>query len=70
VLSRRWREGRVWSDADEYALRQRTMRSLVLGLVRRCRQTIYLGLSELSEQGYEQEGALLKAVQKVLRRGR
>lgn len=70
VLSRRWPGGKVWTDADEYALRQRTMGSLVLGLVRRCRRTIYLGLSELSEQGYEQEGALLRAVQRVLRGNR
>ncbi len=68
VLSRRWPKGKVWTDADEYALRQQTLRRLVLGLIRRCRGWIYLGLSELSEQGFEQEGTLLRAVQQVLRR--
>ncbi|MGC9521091.1 MAG: UvrD-helicase domain-containing protein [Anaerolineae bacterium] len=68
VLSRRWPKGKVWTDADEYALRQQTLRRLVLGLIRRCRGRIYLGLSELSEQGFEQEGTLLRAIQQVLRR--
>jgi hypothetical protein len=36
-------------------------------LVRRCRQKIYLGLSELSEQGFEERGQLLRAFQRVLR---
>ncbi|MGC9469361.1 MAG: UvrD-helicase domain-containing protein [Anaerolineae bacterium] len=67
VLSRRWSKDRLWTDADEFAIRQRTLQRLVLGLVRRCRRAIYLGLSELSEQGYEQEGPLLRAVQRVLR---
>lgn len=68
VLSRRWSEGELWTDAEEYALRQHTMGRLVLGLIRRCHQAIYLGLSELGEQGFEQEGALLQAIQRVLRR--
>jgi hypothetical protein len=68
VLSRRWAEGHLWTDAEEYALRQHTMGRLVLGLIRRCRQAVYLGLSELGEQGFEQEGALLQAIQRVLRR--
>jgi hypothetical protein len=68
VLSRRWSAGQLWTDAEEYALRQHTMGRLVLGLIRRCRRAVYLGLSELGEQGFEQEGALLQAIQRVLRR--
>ena len=67
VLSRRWEVGAQWRDSDEYAARQRALHRLVLGLIRRCRQGIYLGLSDLSEQGYEQQGALLAALQYVLR---
>jgi hypothetical protein len=67
VLSRRWPVGQLWTDADEFRLRQRMLGRLVLGLVRRCRRAIYLGLSELSEQGFEQEGVLLRAFQRVLR---
>jgi len=74
VLSRRWPrdgEGRtdaVWTDSDEVEARQDALYRLTLGLIRRCRRQIYLGLSELGEQGYEQKGPLLHAVQRVLRR--
>ena len=70
VLSRHWprKDNTVWSDSDEVEARQGALQRLILGLVRRCRYKIYLGLSELGEQGYEQKGALLHAIQRVLRR--
>lgn len=67
VLSRRWTVGAVWSDIDEYEADQAALYRLALGLIRRCRGRIYLGLSALSEQGYEQQGPLLKALQRLLR---
>jgi hypothetical protein len=68
VLSRRWAEnGGLWTDADEYAARQDALTALALGLLRRCRVKVYLGLSELGAQGSEQRGPLLQAVQRVLR---
>ncbi len=67
VLSRRWVKGQPWTDTEEVAARQLSLYRLVTGLVRRCRQAIYLGLSELGEQGYEQSGPLLKVIQRVLR---
>ena len=46
-----------------------TLCRLVLGLVRRCRKRLYLGLSEVGERGYEElRGPLPVAIQKVLRR--
>ena len=66
VLSRRWTTGRPWTDADESAAQSETLYRLILGLVRRCRQSIYLGLSDLSEQGYEQRGPLLHALSRLL----
>ena len=68
VLSRHWPSGEVWTDADEFETRQEALYRLTLGLIRRCRRKIYLGLSELGEQGYEQQGPLLQAIQRVLRR--
>jgi len=68
VLSRAWTPGQIWTDEHEYRASQETLRRLVLGLARRCRQGIYLGLSELSEQGYEERGMLLRVIQGVLRR--
>jgi hypothetical protein len=68
VLSRRWESGAVWTDADEVAARQDALYRLVVGLIRRCRRKVYLALSELNEQGSEDKGPLLQAVQRVLRR--
>jgi hypothetical protein len=39
---------------------------LTSGLLWRCRERVYLGMSELGESGFEQRGELLKAFQKVL----
>jgi hypothetical protein len=68
VLSRQWEEGRRWTDADEVTANQQNVYQLVTGLIRRCRKKIYLGFSHYGEQGLEQRGALLVAVQSMLRR--
>lgn len=70
VLSRHWPRDAVWTDADEVEAREEALYRLVLGLIRRCRHRVYLGLSELGEQGYEQKGPLLQAIQRVLRGSR
>jgi len=66
VLSRHWQVDRPWTDADEVAANQYALYILTKGLLRRCRQKVYLGLSILGEQGFEQQGPLLKAFQKLL----
>jgi hypothetical protein len=68
VLRRDWEPGRLWTDEDEFRVRQESLYRLTLGLVRRCRRGVYLGFSELGEQGYEQRGPLLQAIQSALRR--
>lgn len=67
VLSRRWLPGARWTDEDEQTASQEALSRLAVGLVRRCRCQIFLGLSQVNEQGYEHQGPLLKAIQKVLR---
>ena len=67
VLSLGWPLGRTWEDEDEQRMNRQTLSRLILGLTRRCRQTVYLGYSELSESGYEQRGLLLDTVQSLLR---
>ncbi len=67
VLSRWWVKGKPWTDAQEYETSVEGMLHLVLGLLRRCRERVYLGLTELGEQGYEQRGLLLRALQRLLR---
>ncbi len=68
VLSAHWPEGAKWTDADEYTVQQISLSRLAHGLVRRCRQRIYLVSSELGEQGYEQRGALIMTLYQMLRR--
>ena len=67
VLSRGWEPGRAWTDIDEALAGRQAAVRLVAGLLRRCRQAVYLGLTELNEQGYEQRGPLLLAFQRLLR---
>jgi hypothetical protein len=68
VLSRHWSSDATWTDGDEVESRQEALFRLTLGLIRRCRRGVFLGLSDLGEQGYEQKGVLLQAIQRVLRR--
>jgi hypothetical protein len=66
VLSRNWEANRPWTDADEVATNTESLARLASGLLRRCRERVYLGLSDLGETGYEQRGVLMRAFQKVL----
>jgi len=66
ILSRGWETGRQWSDADEVQASKESLARLVSGLLHRCREHIYICLSELGESGFEQRGDLLRAFQKVL----
>ncbi len=68
VLSAGWPPGSLWTDAEEYGVQRAALYRLTQGLVRRCRRRVYLAFSELGEEGYEQHGALMGAVQRMLRR--
>ncbi|HSD84612.1 MAG TPA: hypothetical protein VLG46_12170, partial [Anaerolineae bacterium] len=67
VLSRNWPPEKKWGDEDEVATRQATLLRLVRGLLRRCRTRVYLAISTLNEQGFEERGPLLTLIQQVLR---
>ncbi len=67
VLSRHWIEGSPWTDTDEFAANQGSLRRLALGLTLRCREAIYLGLSGVNEQGFEHKGELLRGIDRTLR---
>jgi superfamily I DNA/RNA helicase len=66
VLSRWWESGRIWGDAEDVQYSKEALARLVSGLLRRCRERVYLGIAELGESGFEQRGELLRAFQKVL----
>lgn len=66
VLSRQWPQKAIWNHDHEYETSQDALYRLVLGLVRRCRRKIYLGFSELNEQGFEHQGPLMRVFQRLL----
>jgi len=68
VLAAGWEPGQQWNDEHEVKHQIDRMHRLILGLTRRCRKHIFIGNSEISEQGYEQRGRLLLALQQTLRR--
>jgi hypothetical protein len=65
-LSRGYPSDQVWTDDMEFEARQAALRRLALGLVRRCRERIYMAISDLSEQGYEQRGPMLRIIQQIV----
>jgi hypothetical protein len=67
VLSRNWPAGRKWTDIDEQQTRHETLLRLIRGLLHRCQTRVYLAISTLNEQGFEERGPLLTIIQQVLR---
>jgi hypothetical protein len=67
VLSRYWKLGYPWTDTHETEASKQSLFGLTLGLLRRCRRGIYLGLSTLNEGGYEHKGELLRAIDRAIR---
>ncbi len=67
VLSRGWPSGRIWGEKDEAREAGDHLYRLAVGLVRRCRTAIHLGLCDVNEQGSEYRGRFLRAIDEVLR---
>lgn len=68
VLSRAYPAGQIWTDNLEFVSRHQALRRLTVGLSRRCRKKIFVAMSNLSEQGYEQRGVLLQLVLQIAQR--
>ncbi len=68
VLSRHWQPGRLWTDVEEYETNQQSLSRIIYGLTFRCTDHIYLCTTRMNERGAEERGALLLAIQGVLRR--
>ncbi len=67
VLRRDYPVDHIWTDEDEQDTNWQTLYRLVLGLVRRCHQQLFLAIADLGEQGFEQRGPLLHLFQHILR---
>ena len=69
VLSRRWRKGLVWDDGLDQKIRVERLARLIRGLLCKCKKGIYIAHSQLSSQGFEQDGILLEAFEVLMERG-
>lgn len=67
VLYPDWLAGTPWTQLDEERTSAQALHNLVIGLLRRCRREIVLGISQVNEQGYESRGPLLSAFDRLLR---
>ena len=70
VLSRRWNRDERWTDAVDFSLRNRNLHRLVRGLALRCRDGIFLCVSEREGRDEVQDSPLLMTVQQVLQEER
>ena len=68
VLSRHWSPGQIWTDVHEYDTNQHLLARLTSGLIQRCSKGIFLCFLGVNEQGREQRGMLLTALQNIQRR--
>ena len=68
VLSRQWDGESGWTNVEERASNRHSLDRLVNGLIRRCRDRIYLYTTSMDGQGREQRSELLHAIQILMRR--
>lgn len=66
VLKRDYPREVVWTDEMEEEAERDLLYKVVMGLTRRCRQQIYLGITDLGESGFEARGLLLRVFQGIL----
>jgi hypothetical protein len=66
VLTPGWPPGRVWTEADSFAVRNELLARIVHGLSMRCRRGVLLASSELDERGERQDGPLWRALMPVI----
>ena len=69
ILSRNWEPGTLWTDNHEIETNQTNLAKVTAGLINRCKRHIYMSTIALNEQGMEERGQLLMAMQNVLRAG-
>lgn len=70
VLSRQWETGMAWDDVRESSENRASLYRLLTGLLRRCTSQILLFQCELGEQGFDQQGVMIKSIASAFRRVR
>lgn len=66
VLRRSYQSGAIWTDEDEQRAQAEILKTVTLGLLRRCRKRVVLSLCDLNEMGYEQHGPLARVFHQLL----
>jgi superfamily I DNA/RNA helicase len=66
ALQRNYEPGAAWTDDMEKSVQETMLKNIVLGLLRRCHKQVFVGITDISESGYEQRGMLLKLCQEIL----
>lgn len=69
VMSRRWRKGLVWNDGLDQKIRIEKLSRLIRGLFCKCKKGIFIAYSQLSSQGFEQDGILREAFEGLMEGG-
>lgn len=67
VLSRNWKEGTPWTDMEEYSTNQRNLSKIISGLLNRCSEHVTMVAIDINQQGNEERGSLMVAVQNLLK---
>jgi hypothetical protein len=67
VLSRNWQTSQKWTGRNDLETNQDTLLRITNGLLRRCSSQVNLVSVGLNESGNEERGALLIAMQTILR---
>ncbi len=68
VLSLQWPTDQTWTAVEENITAMQSGYRLVAGLLRRCSGTVVMTASDYGEQGMQQQGTLLTALGRILRR--
>ena len=66
VLQRYWDPKSVWRDSEEHSQNIKSLVNLTTGLVRRCKSSIFFCITDTDERGFEQNGLLIQALNRVV----
>ncbi len=66
VLQRYWDPESVWRDSEEHSQNIKSLANLTTGLIRRCKNGIFFCITDTDERGFEQNGLLIQALNRVI----
>lgn len=67
VLNRNWQASAPWTDVEEYFTNQQNLARIVNGLLLRCSEHVTMVSIDVNQQGNEERGSLMIAVQNLLK---